>query len=189
VLKKVDPGLAHRLFYPGVAAVLAARSGNTVGAMPVISYCSLSERPPLFGVSCSRSSQTLKVVAKSKAFSVCLLGEDRAKSVSLLASRKGSAGADKLATAGLGHEKGKALGTPLILGAVAALECSLLRSLRLGDHVFLVGKIESALAEGDFRNYWRFKSYRPLLYAGWQGGMRLYQEPSRRTRRLQNRTS
>lgn len=182
MLKRIKPSLAHRLFYPGVPAVLAARSGDTIAAMPVISYSSLSERPPLFGVSCSKDSFTLRVISASKAFSICLVGEDKADAVSLLASRRGRMGLDKLAQAGLRHLKGKTLGSPVIVGSAAVLECSLRRSLRMGDHVFVVGRIESAQTTSDFGEYWRFSSYHPLLYAGWQGGMRLYHPASRRTR-------
>lgn len=179
MLRSIEPSLAHRLFYPGVPAVLASRLGKTVAAMPVISYSSLSERPPLFGVSCAKGSFTLRVVSASKVFSLCLLGESRADSIALLASRRGRKGSDKLSEAGLAHSKGRLLGSPIILGSSAALECSLLRSLRTGDHVLLVGRIEAALATGDFDGYWRFKSYRPLLYAGWQGGLRVYGRASR----------
>ncbi len=182
MLKKVDPALAHRLFYPGVPAVLAARSGKTVAAMPVISYSSLSERPPLFGVSCARDSFTLQVASATKAFSLCLLGEEHVNAIALLASRKGEEGSDKLSNAGLKHRKGSRLGAPVIIGASAALECSLRRSLRTGDHVLLVGRIEAALATSDFGGYWRFRSYHPLLYAGWQRGIACYRPASRRTR-------
>jgi flavin reductase (DIM6/NTAB) family NADH-FMN oxidoreductase RutF len=180
VLRRIDPALAHRLFYPGVAAVLAARWGTTVAAMPVISYTSLSEKPPIFGVSCSKDSFTLRIVSASKAFSICLLEDKGVGSATRLASRKGRMGADKLMEAGFKHRKGIASGSPIIVGSAAALECSLQRKVRIGDHVLLVGRIMSARAAGDFRKYWRFRSYHPMLYAGWQGGMSLYHQISRR---------
>ncbi|HYB45682.1 MAG TPA: flavin reductase family protein [Nitrososphaerales archaeon] len=182
MLKRVDPSVAHRLFYPGVPAVLAASSGETVAAMPVVSYLALSAEPPLFGVSCSKDSFTLRIASASGAFSLCLLGEEYAGPIGALASSTGRRGADKLADAGLRHRRGSRLGAPIIVGSAAALECSLQRSLALGDHFLLVGKIEAALATSDFRGYWRFKSYHPLLYTGWQGGLSLYGKVSRRTR-------
>ena len=189
MLRRVNPSIAHRLFYPGVAAVLAARSGKTVAAMPVVSYSALSTRPPLFGVSCSADSFTLGIASASKAFSLCLLGEEHAESIASLASNSGKKGADKLAAVGLKHRKGPRLGAPIVLGTAAALECSLQRSLTLGDHVLLVGRIEAALATSDFRGYWRFESYHPLLYTGWQGGLSLYGRVSRTKRRPRKRTS
>lgn len=157
--------------------------------MPVVSYSALSAKPPLFGVSCSKDSFTLGIASASGAFSLCLLGEEYAGPMATLASGTGRKGADKLAEAGLGHRKGSRLGAPIIAGSAAALECSLQRSLTMGDHVLLVGKIEAALATGDFRGYWRFKSYHPLLYTGWRGGLSLYDRVSRRKRRLPRRTS
>lgn len=170
-MREIDPALAHRLFYPGVPAVLAARSGETVSAMPIISYASLSARPPLVGVSCARGSFTLKLALASKAFSLCLLDVKRVRSVASLASRRGSPGADKLAAVGLKYTKGRKTSTPVLSGSVAALECSLSRRVNTGDHVFLVGRVEAAYASGDFQDYWRFRGYRPILYTGWQGGM------------------
>jgi len=182
VLRKVRPALAHRLFYPGVAAVLAAQSGNTVAAMPVVSYAALSDKPPLLGVSCARDSFTLRTSIMAGAFSVSLLGDEHVGALSKLASRKGKGGADKLDGAGLKHRRGAKLGAPIILGSAATLECSLVRTVRMGDHVLLVGRIESTLANNDFRDYWRFASYRPMLYVGWEQGMRLYRPISRRKR-------
>lgn len=181
MLRKVDAALAHRLFYPAVPAVLSARSGKTVAAMPVISYSSLSGKPPLFGVSCAKGSFTLDVVRASKEFSVCLLGESHAKAIELLASGRGKAGSDKLEGAGLRHRRGRTVRAPVILGSVAVLECSLQRIVKTGDHVLIVGRVKAALASDDFRAYWSFSSYRPMLYAGWRNGVELYRPSIRRT--------
>jgi len=180
VLRKVSPSLAHRLFYPGVAAVLGAQWGKTVAAMPVVSYAALSEKPPLFGVSCAKDSFTLRTSMAARAFSISLLDDEHVGAVSKLASRKGREGADKMDEAGLKHRRGTKLGAPIVVGSVAALECALLRTLRMGDHVLLVGRIESAVANDDFREYWRFASYHPILYAGWDQGVELYRPASRR---------
>ncbi|MDV3293287.1 MAG: flavin reductase family protein [Nitrososphaerales archaeon] len=173
-MRQVDPALVHRLFYPGVPAILSARSGRTVAAMPVISYAQLSEKPPLFGVSCARRSFTLKLAASSKAFALSLLDAKHIRSVELLASRRGKQGSDKLAGAGLTSRKGRKVDAPVISESVAALECSVYSTETLGDHVLLVGKVEAAYASPDFRGYWRFIRYRPMLYAGWRDGMSSY---------------
>ena len=182
MLRRVDPALAHRLFYPEVPAVLAASSGKTVAGMPVVSYSALSQRPPLLGVSCARDSFTLRIATAAKAFSLSLLGEEHVSALAYLASHKGGYGSDKLEAAGLMHGRGSKLDAPVIVGSAASLECSLTKVLRSGDHSFLVGKVEAASASSDFRGYWRFRSYHPILYAGWQGGMSLYRPASRRKR-------
>lgn len=162
--------------------MLAAQWGKTVAAMPVVSYSALSGRPPLFGVACAKGSFTLRTISLARRFSVCLLDEERVLAVTKLASGHGAEGIDKLASAGLRHRKGTKLGAPVILGSVASLECSLQKSLRTGDHVLLIGRIEEALASEDFRGYWRFWSYRPMLYSGWKRGVTLYQPINRRKR-------
>ncbi len=173
-MKSVDTSLVHRLFYPGVSAVLSAQSGRTVSAMPVIAYAPLSEKPPLFGVSCGSGSFTLKVALASKAFALSLLDAKHVRSVEILASHRGKKGSDKLAEAGLKHRRGKAVNAPVISASIAALECSLYHTEKLGDHVLMVGKVEAAYASSDFDGYWRFRHYRPMLYAGWRDGMSTY---------------
>lgn len=173
-MKPVDTALAYRLFYPGVPALLSAQSGRTVAAMPVISYAQLSEKPPLFGVSCARGSFTLKLASASKAFALSLLDSKHISSFEALASRGGRPGSDKLTGAGLKHRRGRKVDAPVLSDSVAALECSLHSTTKFGDHVLLVGKVEAAYASADFRGYWRFSRYRPILYAGWRGGMSSY---------------
>lgn len=93
-----------------------------------------------------------------------------------LASHSGRESRDKLSDAGLGHRRGRKLDVPVIQGSVAALECTLWMRKRFGDHVLIVGKVEEALASKDFKDYWSFKSYKPILYAGWQGRLATYDE-------------
>jgi len=180
-LRKIDPALAHRLFYPDVPAILSASSGGSVSAMPVVSFASLSEKPPLIGVSCAPKSFTLRLALASRAFSLCLLDKKHVESMDYLASRSGSEGGDKLEASGLRHRRGKKVPAPVISESVAALECSLRSTEKLGDHILLVGQVEAAYASGDFREYWRFRSYDPILYAGWKGRLTTYGSVKRRT--------
>jgi flavin reductase (DIM6/NTAB) family NADH-FMN oxidoreductase RutF len=77
---------------------------------------------------------------------------------------------DKLMAAGLKHSPGRKLDVPIVEGAAASLECSLDARQPLGDHELLIGRVHEARASEDFREYWTFESYRPVLYAGTQDG-------------------
>lgn len=149
--------------------------------MPVVSYTSISAEPPLIGIACAPRSFTLKLAIASGAFSLCFLDKRRAEAMSFLATHTGRGMTDKLAAAGLAHRRGRKVGAPVVSDSVAAVECSVRSHRRVGDHVFLIGGVESAYASGDFRGYWRFKNYAPILYAGWQGGFSTYRTASRRT--------
>lgn len=178
-MKEIDPSKAHRLFYPDVPAVLCASDRGRVSAMPVTSCVALSEVPPLVGISCDPRAFTFLLVVGSRRFSLCFLDRAYVSKMGFLATHSGRSGPDKLADAGLGHDRGIKLDVPVIRDSAAVLECSLTTRRRFGDHVLVVGKIESARAADDFHEYWRYDAYRPILYTGWQGGMTTYGPPTR----------
>jgi len=171
---EVPSSLVHRLFYPQVPLVLAAQSGKRFSAMPVVSYASVSDTPPLVAVSCNPKGFTCKLAMKARAFSLSVLDADRVRSVSSLASTSGAKTDDKLRAAGLAHSPGRSLKVPCIDGAEATLELTLNSHRRLGDHTLLVGKVEAAYSSRAFDGYWDFRQYTPMLYTGWKDGMTTY---------------
>jgi flavin reductase (DIM6/NTAB) family NADH-FMN oxidoreductase RutF len=171
---KVNPSLVHRLFYPQVPLVMAARFGKRVSAMPVVSYASVSEIPPLVAVACNPEGFTCKLALKSGAFSLCVLDREHAEQIGRLATVHGGGVQDKLADAGLKHTRGTKLNVPLIDDAVASLECALKSRRKHGDHLLLVGEVKAANAADSFVEFWDFRRYKPLLYTGWRGGLTTY---------------
>lgn len=167
----VPPSLVHRLFYPQVPAVLAAMSGRRVSAMPVVSYTTVSDEPPMVAVSSLASHYTCKLVVEAGSFSLCILDREHAGAVARLASTSGARVEDKLSDAGLKYSKGQKLKVPVIVGAAAALECTLVQKRRFGDHLLLVGEVRAARAGDAFDGFWDFSRYRPLLYTGWRDGL------------------
>jgi len=170
-MKEVQKGKFYRFFYPSVPAILSSSHGRTVSAMPVVSFTSLSESPPIVGVSSSRSHRTYKTALASRRFSLCWLDLKESRAVEQLALHSGTEFRDKLSAAGLKHHRGRSLDVPVIDSAVAVLECSLVKTMRFGDHSFLVGNVLDAYATDDFREYWEFRTYQPILYTGWRGGL------------------
>ncbi|MDA4126668.1 MAG: flavin reductase family protein [Thaumarchaeota archaeon] len=168
---KVGPLLIHRLFYPQVPAVLSTQHGGKVSAMPVVSYASVSDLPPLVAVACNPRSFTCKLALKASSFSLCILDGHHAGAVAKLATTSGSKVKDKLLDAGLSHRPGSKLKVPVIRGADATLECRLKDHWKLGDHTLLVGQVEAASASGAFKEFWDYEKYHPLLYTGWREGL------------------
>ena len=171
---KVDPSLIHRLFYPQVPLVMSAQSLGRVSAMPVVSYASVSEAPPLVAVACDPGGFTCKLALKARAFSLSVIDRSRADSLSSLATIHGADAKDKLADAGLKHTTGKKLKVPVLEAALATMECRLVSRQKLGDHLLLVGRVEAAYAAGAFTDFWDFSKYRPVLYTGWRDGLSTY---------------
>jgi len=168
---KVDPSLIHRLFYPQVPAVLSAMAGRRVSAMPVVSYTSVSDSPPMVAVSSVPSHYTCKLVLEAGCFSLCILDRTYAGAIARLASVSGAKTEDKLADAGLEYARGKKVGVPVIKGASANLECSLTAKRKFGDHLLLIGEVKAVHASDAFDGFWDFARYRPLLYTGWREGL------------------
>ena len=169
---KVSPSLIHRLFYPQVPAVLSTQHLGRVSAMPVVSYASVSDSPPLIAVACNPKSFTCKLALKAASFSLSILDRSRANAIAKLATTRGSKVKDKLLDAGLKHRPGSKLKVPLIAGADATLECVLRDQWTLGDHLLLVGQVEEVSASEAFDDFWDFRKYHPLLYTGWRDGLR-----------------
>jgi flavin reductase (DIM6/NTAB) family NADH-FMN oxidoreductase RutF len=142
--------------------------------MPVVSYCSVSDSPPMVAVACFRDGFTCRLALKSRAFSLCILDSSHVKKMESLAATSGSKVRDKLAAAGLKHFDGKEAKAPVIEGATATLLCDLKSSKAYGDHVMLVGEVKGAEASSAFRGSWDFRRYSPVLYTGWDGGMTTY---------------
>jgi len=171
---KVDPSRIHRLFYPQVPLVLAAKYGNRVSAMPVVSYAQISNSPSLVAVSCDPNAFTYKLTSKASAFSLSLLGLSMLRQVELLAKIRGGEVTDKLQEAGLRHTVGEVIDVPVLDGAMATIECSVESRNKKGDHVLLIGKVEACYAIEEFNDFWTFRRYKPILYTGWRGGMTVY---------------
>src|SRR5271169_1877703 len=168
-MNPVDPSKAYRLLYPAVPAILSCSDRGLVYAMPVVSIISLSNSPPLIGVSSSPKHATHQAIAKVRCFSLSWVDAKLAHSLEVLGTTP-LVGVDKLQSAGLRHTTGKSLDVPIVEGAVASLECTLYARQTLGDHELLVGKVQDARASEDFQEYWRFQTYNPVLYAGIQEG-------------------
>jgi len=174
-MNPVDPSKVYRLLYPAVPAIMSCNDRGLTYAMPVVSIISLSNSPPLIGVSSSPSHSTHQAIMSVKSFSLSWVDASLVRSLEVLGTTPHSA-VDKLSSAGLKHTRGRSLDVPIVEGAVAALECSLYARQSLGDHELLVGMVQDARASDDFEDYWKFQTYNPVLYAGIQGGsFRTYQ--------------
>ena len=177
-MNPVDTSKVYRLLYPAVPAILGCSDRSLVYAMPVVSIISLSNSPPLIGVASSPQHSTHQAIVNMRCFSLSWVDASMVRTLEVLGTTPHDA-VDKLHSAGLRHARGRTLDVPVVEGAVASLECTLYARQTLGDHELLVGKVLDARASDDFREYWRFQKYDPVLYAGIQeGAFKTYQPRS-----------
>jgi len=171
---RVEASKLHRLFYPQVPLVLAAKFRDRVSAMPVVSYASVSDSPPLIAVACAPKTFTYRLCSRAHVFSLSLLDSSKVKQMESLVKVRGGDVEDKLLEVGLQYSAGKAVDVPVIADAVASIECSVDTKRKTGDHALLIGRVEACDAIEDFSDFWGYRSYRPILYTGWRGRMTVF---------------
>lgn len=165
-MRKVEPSKVYRLLYPSVPVVVAAFQAGRCFAMPVVSIISLSGDPPLVGISSSPSHATYLAIRRAGWFSVAWLDAESLPSIEYLGSNSGLETRDKLTASGLHYTRRGSPAVPIVKEARARLVCSVESTRRYGDHELVAGRVVGAEADGDFRDYWEFERYDPVLYTG-----------------------
>jgi flavin reductase (DIM6/NTAB) family NADH-FMN oxidoreductase RutF len=136
-------------FATGVAVITAVREGVDYG-MTASAVASLSMEPPMLLVCLNRESVTHGVVEHAGAFGVNVLGLDQAE-----AARR-FAGTDRAGKFGDLEMHHGPLGSPLLSGALARLECDVAETVTGGTHTVFLGTVRHAEAdEGDPLTYFR----------------------------------
>jgi flavin reductase (DIM6/NTAB) family NADH-FMN oxidoreductase RutF len=135
------PGLDPNLFREalarwatGVAFVTAAPDGEPAGLI-VNSLSSVSLDPPLVSFCPSRGSLTWQRMRRTGRFGVNVLGTHHEGFV----RRATPAGVDRFAD--LNWEFGRG-GVPLLVDALAALECEIIGEHAAGDHWIVLGRVD-----------------------------------------------
>lgn len=130
-------------------AIVSVRDAQGLAATTVSSFSSLSLSPPLVMVALAEGSQTLERVKGSGRFTVSLLAAGQQE----VASRCAKRAADASTFDEHGH----------VRGSLALLACTTHDLRRYGDHLLLVGQVESLQlgAGGTPLLYWE-RGYRAL---------------------------
>ncbi len=128
--------------YPTGVTAVTAYDGEPVG-MTIGSFSSISLEPMLVGFFVDNGSSTWPRIRRAGAFAVNVLAEDQHELCRLFATTGADRFADAKWTPGLD-------GVPLLDGAVAWIECEILRIVEAGDHELAIGKVRS-IREGPGR--------------------------------------
>ncbi len=133
----------------GIAALLNPRPAVLVtcsdehGAPNVLCvawHTPLSHEPPLLGISLARQRYSHALICATGEFVVNVVSREFQAAVELCGSHSGR-DLDKITAAGLDLQPACHVRPPLIGGALAHLECSLVRQVPAGDHTFFVGQV------------------------------------------------
>jgi flavin reductase (DIM6/NTAB) family NADH-FMN oxidoreductase RutF len=146
-----DPELFREVighFASGVT-IITTRDAETDFGVTANAVASVSLEPPMMLVCLNRKSRTQGAVSRSKAFSVNILEEGQGD----LAVRFATSGSNKFE--GVETRCGE-LGSPLLIGAIAHLECRVLEEVPAGTHeVYLAGVHRAERFDGAPLAYFR----------------------------------
>lgn len=134
-----------------VVVVTGLDSSGAPHGITIGSFASVSLDPPLVGFFPGVNSRSWAAIAGSGRFAVNVLGAGQDE----LCWRFAKEGDDKFA--GL-KWRASGLGSPLLDGSLAWIDCTVESSTRAGDHHFVVGRVESLEgAPGDAMVFFRGK--------------------------------
>jgi flavin reductase (DIM6/NTAB) family NADH-FMN oxidoreductase RutF len=124
-------------FASGVTVVTAKCTDNRPCGMTVSAFSSVSLEPPLILICIDKRSSIHDYFKEGNHFAVNILGAEQ----EVISRRFASKDEDRFS--GIGYKDG-ITGTPLLDGAIASLECSVVYEYPGGDHTIVVGEVMHA---------------------------------------------
>ena len=145
---------AMRQLTGGVSVITAGR-GKDISGMTVTSVSSLSLDPPTLIVSVNRSASSWPLLQRYGAFGVNILASDQIDIAERFAGKDGLKGAARFAGA---EWTTRASGVPLLVGALAVIDCEIEEIIERHSHAILIGRVRDLQV-----------SSRTAALAYWQG--------------------
>ena len=132
---------AMRAFTTGVVIVTVEEDGRRAG-LTINSCCSISVQPPQVLISLAHAASLREPLLRLGRFGLSILGERHRELAELGAVRGGPKTVDAFVER-LGDE-----GPATIAGALAHLDCSVVRRFEVSDHTLVIGLVEDAVVVG-----------------------------------------
>lgn len=103
----------------------------------------LSFNPMMYAISVGKTRYSLELIKNSKVFVVNFMSKDYEKEV-LWCGRHSGRDFDKFSQTGLTKEEADKMDCPRIRQALGFLECKVIQSIEVGDHVLFIAKVVHA---------------------------------------------
>ena len=138
----MTPEQSHNLraafgtFITGVTVVSAVGESGMLAGFTANSYTSVSLQPPLLLVCPAKAMGCFPVFTNCSHFAVSILATEQQQVANIFANSR----AQRFAQVDWHRDQ---FGTPIISGASANFSCSVQQRVEAGDHVVLIGKVES----------------------------------------------
>ncbi|MEE8433999.1 MAG: flavin reductase family protein [bacterium] len=124
----------------GVCVVTASDGEGRLGGLTASSFTSVSLTPPLVLFCLGQDSTSYGVFERADGFVVHILAAGQEHLSNLFSSKSTDKFEQVDYRAGAG-------GAPILSGCLAVLECSARQKITAGDHLILVGEVQSAQSE------------------------------------------
>jgi flavin reductase (DIM6/NTAB) family NADH-FMN oxidoreductase RutF len=129
----------HRLLSPRVPVLVTAlRPDKKPNTMVASWHSPISIRPPILAVAISPLRYTHALILAASDFTVCIPSKSMLKQVEKAGTVSGRE-ADK--SAFFSYSPAKKVKVPLVQGSLGAIECTLNRALKMGDHSVIFGNV------------------------------------------------
>ena len=139
---EIEPDLFRTVmghFVTGVS-VVTALDGDRPFGITVNALSSVSLQPPLVMVALDRRRFLTPIVVAEGRFAVNVLGEDQQALSDCFAGAPVEPGRDDFCGARWAPGPG---GLPLLDGAIATLECTVVETFQAGDHELFIGRVDT----------------------------------------------
>jgi flavin reductase (DIM6/NTAB) family NADH-FMN oxidoreductase RutF len=128
---------AMRHLTGGVSVITAGR-GRDISGMTVTSVSSLSVDPPSLIVSINRAASSWPLIKRYGAFGVNMLTADQLDVAERFTGKGGLKGTERFAGA---EWTTRASGVPLLVGALAAVDCEVEETIERHSHAIVIGRV------------------------------------------------
>ncbi|MCA1454707.1 flavin reductase family protein [Bradyrhizobium sp. BRP22] len=128
---------AMRHLTGGVSVITAGR-GKEISGMTVTSVSSLSVEPASLIVSLNRAASSWPLVKRHGVFGVNILNSDQLEIAERFTGKGGLKGAERFAGA---EWTTRATGVPLLVGALAAIDCEVEDVVERHSHAIVIGRV------------------------------------------------
>jgi len=128
---------AMRQLTGGVSVITAGR-GKDISGMTVTSVSSLSVDPPALIVSINRGASSWPLLQRYGFFGVNILTSDQIDIAERFTGKGGLKGAERFAGA---EWTTRASGVPLLIGALAAIDCEVEEIVERHSHAIVIGRV------------------------------------------------
>ncbi|MCX8197687.1 MAG: flavin reductase family protein [Candidatus Micrarchaeota archaeon] len=132
--------MLQNLLYPRQVVLVTASTSEKSNVTAVEWIMPVAEKPPLVALSLANNSLTLDLICTSMEFVVSIPSE-RLKEAAILCGSTSGKYIDKFEEARLTQVRAKKVSAPLVLEAIANLECKVLSYNTSGDHTVVVGEV------------------------------------------------